>query len=121
MKVLICEDNAIALKVVQVAMEELNFETVIAKDGRRALQLLEFQSDFDLIITDIHMPFQNGDEILNQVRTMEGKNTPIIMISSDADQDVIKMALKAGVNEFIEKPLDPKVLQQKVKKLLNIK
>ena len=120
MKVLICEDNEVALKVIQVALENLKLETVVARDGRRAIQLLEIHNDFDLIITDIHMPFQNGDEVLSQVREYQGKNTPIIMVSSDADKDVIKMALKSGVNEFIEKPLDPKVLQQKVKKLLKL-
>ena len=109
-----------ALKVMQVALQELNIEAVVARDGRRALQLLEIQSDFDLIVTDIHMPFQNGDQVLNQVRAIDGKNTPIIMVSSDADGDVIKMALQSGVNEFIEKPLDPKVLKEKVKKLLKL-
>jgi CheY-like chemotaxis protein len=120
MKVLICEDNEVALKVMQVALEDLKLEAVVARDGRRALQLLEIQTDFDLIITDIHMPFQNGDEVLNQVRSIEGKNTPIIMVSSDADRDVISLALKSGVNEFIEKPLDPKVLKEKVRKLLKL-
>jgi CheY-like chemotaxis protein len=120
MKVLICEDNEVALKVMQVALEDLKLETVVARDGRRAIQLLDIHTDFDLIITDIHMPYQNGDEILNEVRSSQGKSTPIIMVSSDADKDVISLALQSGVNEFIEKPLDPKVLKQKVKKLLKL-
>jgi len=120
MKVLVCEDNPVALKVMEVALADLKLETVVARDGRRALQMLEIHTDFDLIITDIHMPFQNGDEILKEVRAYQGKDTPIIMVSSDADQDVIKMALHSGVNEFIEKPLDPEVLKVKVKKLLKI-
>jgi CheY-like chemotaxis protein len=119
MRVLICEDNAVALKVMEVAMQELDIETVVARDGRKALQILEADQNFDLIITDIHMPFQNGDEVLSFIREQLGSNIPIIMVSSDADQDVIKMALKSGVNEFIEKPLDPKVLKAKVKKVLN--
>jgi CheY-like chemotaxis protein len=56
MKVLICEDNEVALKVMQVALEDLKLETVVARDGRRAIQLLDIHTDFDLIITDIHMP-----------------------------------------------------------------
>lgn len=120
MKVLVCEDNEVALKVMQVALEDLKLEAVVARDGRRALQLLEIHTDFDLIITDIHMPFQNGDDVLTEIRANQGKSTPIIMVSSDADQDVISMALKSGVNEFIEKPLDPKVLKEKVRKLLKI-
>ena len=121
MKVLVCEDNKVALKVMQVAMEDLGLEIIVAQDGRRALQLLEIHSDFDLIITDIHMPFQNGDEVLKQVRSFPGKPIPIIMISSDADQDVIAMALRSGVDEFIEKPFEPKILKEKVQQLLNIR
>jgi len=48
------------------------------------------------------------------------KTIPIIMISSDADEDVIKMALKIGVNEFISKPVDPVLLKKKVRKLLSL-
>lgn len=120
MKVLICEDNAVALKVMEVALQELHLEAVVARDGRKALQILEAEPNFDLVITDIHMPFQNGDEVLSYIREQMGSTTPIIMVSSDADQDVIKMALSSGVNEFVEKPLDPKVLKEKIKKVLKL-
>jgi CheY-like chemotaxis protein len=119
MNVLVCEDNQVALKVIQVALEELNLNTVIAHDGRQALKILDETPDFDLIVTDIHMPFNNGDEILSRIRE-SSQSTPIIMISSDANEDVIRIAKDAGVNEFIEKPFDPKALQVKVKKLLKM-
>jgi DNA-binding response OmpR family regulator len=64
------------------------------------------------------MPYHNGDEILKLVREEQQKKTPIIMLSSDGEEEVIALALKLGVNEFIKKPLDPDVLMKKVKKLL---
>jgi CheY-like chemotaxis protein len=120
MKVLVCEDNEVALKVIQVALNRLNIHPLMATDGRQALKILEEEPNLDLIITDIHMPFNNGDEILNRVRVAAGQATPIIMISSDANDDVIRIAKNSGVNEFIEKPFDPKVLEAKVKKLLKL-
>ena len=116
MKVLICEDFEVDMKAIQLALSGENVEWVCANDGRKALRFLEEQNDFDLIITDIHMPYHNGDEILTLVREQQKKDTPIIMISSDDEEEVIKLALKLGVNEFIDKPIDPAVIRKKLKK-----
>jgi DNA-binding response OmpR family regulator len=117
MKILICEDDPIVVKVIQVAVAEEKADVHYAKDGRVALELLR-QQDFDLIITDIHMPYHNGDEVLQLVRGEQKKKTPIIMISSDDEEEVIKLALKLGVNEFIDKPLQAEVLRKKIRKYL---
>jgi CheY-like chemotaxis protein len=118
MKILVCEDDEVVLKVIQVALENQPAETTYTKDGRQALDLLRSGHRFDLVITDIHMPYHNGDEILTLIREDQKKNTPIIMISSDTEEEVITLALKSGVNEFIEKPLDPKKLNKLLKKFL---
>ncbi|MBL7858999.1 MAG: response regulator transcription factor [Cyclobacteriaceae bacterium] len=118
MKVLVCDDDEVVLKVIQVALEAEHLEVKLARDGNQALALLSEYPDIDLIITDIHMPHRNGDEILTQVRADKKRKIPIMMISSDSDEDVVKMALRLGVDEFLPKPVDPKVVKQKVKKLL---
>lgn len=119
MKVLVCEDDDVVLKVIQVALAESpHVHTLFVKDGREALKLLRANHDFGLIITDIHMPYHNGDEILQLVRVDQKKNTPIVMISSDAEEEVVALALKSGVNEFISKPVDPARLMKKIKKFL---
>ncbi|HEY3405914.1 MAG TPA: response regulator [Ohtaekwangia sp.] len=117
MKILICEDDIVTMKAIQVAFENENVELVSVKDGLMALEQLR-ENTFDLIITDIHMPFHNGDDIISLVREEQGKNTPIVVISSDAQEEVIQLALRQGVNEFIKKPVDPVNLQRKVLKFL---
>jgi CheY-like chemotaxis protein len=117
-KVLICEDNEVERKAIQLAVEGEGIETVLVPDGRKAIAQLEEANDFDLIITDIHMPYKNGDDILELVRRQQGRATPIVMISSDREEEVIKLALKLGVDEFIEKPIDPKVVRKKLKRFL---
>ncbi len=113
-KVLICEDNPVERKVIQLAVEGENVETFLASDGRKALDLLEQHADFDLVITDIHMPYNNGDDILERIRRHQRKDTPIVMISSDREEEVIQLALKLGVNVFIKKPIDPESVRRKV-------
>lgn len=118
MKILVCEDDDVVLKVIQVALQNEKIDATYVKDGRKALQLLKEHNYFDLIITDIHMPFNNGDDILKLVRIEQGKKTPIIMISSDNEDEVIKLALKSGANEFISKPLDTDKINRKLKPFL---
>lgn len=117
MDVLVCEDDIIALKVIQVALENEKARAICMQDGRKAIQYLK-ENVVDLIITDIHMPYNNGDEILKLVREDQKRNTPIIMISSDTEEEVIALALKQGVNEFIKKPIDATTLQRRIKKFL---
>lgn len=117
MKVLVCDDDIVVLKVIHVVMEMEGAEAIFVKDGRKALEHLREES-FDLIITDIHMPHYNGDDILKLVRDEQKRNTPIVMISSDTNEEVITLALKQGVAEFIKKPIDATSLQQKLKKFL---
>ncbi len=119
MKVLICEDHEVEMKVIQVALQDFAIDWTCVNDGRKALRVLEEKNDFDLIITDIHMPFNNGDEILHLVREVQKKDTPIIMISSDDEEEVIRLALRLGVNEFIEKPIEPAIVKKKVSKYLH--
>jgi DNA-binding response OmpR family regulator len=118
MKILVCEDDNVVLKVIQVALEEEKMEGVFVNDGRKALAILTQNNDFDGIITDIHMPFHNGDEILHLVREVQKSTIPIIMISSDTQEEVITLALKLGVDSFIGKPLDPKDLSKIFRKVL---
>ena len=118
MKILVCEDDEIVVKVIQVALQGHPAEAVYVRDGRRAIELLREKNDFDLIITDIHMPYHNGDEILNLVRQEQKKTIPLIMVSSDTEEEVINLALKSGVTEFIEKPVDADKMKKKLKKYL---
>lgn len=120
MKILVCEDDVVVAKVIQVALEPLNVHAYWVKDGDKAFRLLKSENDYDLIITDIHMPHHNGDEILSLVRNELKKQTPIIMISTDDAQEAINLALKSGVNEYMVKPVDPDKLQKNVKKLLKL-
>lgn len=119
MRILLCEDHPVEMKVIQVALEGENIDWTCVNDGRKALRLLEDGNTYDMIITDIHMPYHNGDDILTFVRDKQKKSIPIIMVSSDGQEEVIKLALKLGVNEFLEKPLDPATIRKKIKKYIH--
>ncbi|MEJ0056018.1 MAG: response regulator [Bacteroidota bacterium] len=117
MKVLICEDDQVVSTLLVVILKKKNIVPVCVSDGRQALRQLR-ENSFDLIITDIHMPYHNGDEILSLVRNEQGKKTPIIMMSSDTEEEVIDLALKLGVNAFVKKPLKEAEVEKVIRKFL---
>src|SRR5689334_3868468 len=118
MKILVCEDDVVVMKIIQVALDKEKVELVHAKDGVQAMKLLKQNNDFGMVITDIHMPYHNGDEILQFVRQEQKKNIPIVMMSSDGEDEVVRLALKSGVNEFIKKPIDADKFHKQVKKYI---
>jgi CheY-like chemotaxis protein len=119
-KILVCDDDEAVIRVVlfKLSQDNLN-DVVVARDGSQAMKHLREQ-EFDLVITDIHMPYHNGGDVLNFIRVEQKKDVPIIMISSDGAEEVIAFAKKHGVNEFMRKPLREKTLSQVVKRLLQL-
>lgn len=92
-------------------------EVVKALDGRAAKRLLA-ESHFDLIITDIHMPFHSGLEITSFVREELKKDTPIIILSAEGLEDTVLQAFEMGANDFITKPFSPAELAVRVRRIL---
>lgn len=118
-KILVCEDDEILATLVSCRMSTENLgEVVNAPDGKAAMSLLSDQN-FDLIITDLHMPFCSGLEIASYVRDDLKKSTPIIVLSGEGLESVVLKAFQIGANDYITKPFNPTDLVSKVKKYLN--
>ena len=90
-----------------------------ATDGANALVLLENEI-FNLIICDWDMPNMNGLELLVEIRKHENlKNIPFLMLTGNTDQEKVDTAIKAGVSDYVIKPIQPSVLLEKIEKCLS--
>lgn len=119
MKILVCDDDEALVSMIRFKLSRENLGDVIkAVDGRQAKALLQ-ESDFDLIITDIHMPFHSGLEITTFVRDELNRKTPIIVLSAEGLEDTVLQAFEIGANDFITKPFSPAELAVRVKRILN--
>ena len=119
MRILICDDDDALISMIRFKLSRMNLgEIVKAMDGREAKAQLA-SNDFDLIITDIHMPFHSGLEITSYVRGELNKNTPIIVLSAEGLEDTVLQAFEIGANDFITKPFSPAELAVRVKRILN--
>ncbi len=117
MKILVCEDDFMMLKTIEHKLKSENFEVDLAKDGKVAFEKLK-QSDYDLVITDLLMPFSTGLEVINFIRKELNKNTPIIVLSKIGMEKTVLQAFDIGADEYIVKPFSPNELIIRIKKLL---
>jgi len=84
-RVLIADDDAVALLVAQVALEAAGFEVLSARDGNAALALFEQQAP-DCVILDVMMPELGGFEVCRAIRAIAaGSDTPILIMTSRDD------------------------------------
>ena len=90
-----------------------------ASDGTEALEIVKKDS-IDLLLIDWNLPYVSGLDLVVQLREMKKyKKTPVIMISSEQEQDKISDALSKGVTEYITKPVTPQLLKEKIKKYMD--
>lgn len=118
-KILIVEDEELMLKALEFRLKKDDHTVVGAKDGREALIKIN-EEEFDLIITDIMLPFVSGLEIIGKVKQTEKlSSVPIIVLSAVGLESVILEAFELGIDDFITKPFNLTELTIRVKMILN--
>ena len=119
MKILICEDNQLAMKTLFYVMEREGFATEIAEDGLKAMTLLQ-RNVYDLILMDIHLPFHSGLELIKYLRTDLKLKTPVIVLSAFSDPQMQRQAGELEINGYYVKPLKLADLIADIKSILKI-
>jgi DNA-binding response OmpR family regulator len=115
-KILICEDNPMALRTLSVILEREGFEADIAEDGNRGIELLK-KNDYDLLVVDIHLPYHSGLELVKYVRSDQGKETPAIVLTAFSDPQMQRQAGELGISAYVIKPFNPAELIGKIKSI----
>src|SRR5688572_11112421 len=107
MKILVCDDDETMSGMIRFKLSRENLGDVsTAANGKEAKILLQ-QEDFDLVITDIHMPFHSGLELISFIRNDQKKQTPIIVLSAEGLENTVLQAFEIGANDFLSKPFSP--------------
>lgn len=116
-KIMVIEDNPMVVKSLEFKLKKDGYDVVIAEDGRTAMQLLS-EATYDLILTDLMLPFVSGNEIIEFLKN-EYPDIPIIVLSTSTQEDIITEAFTMGVDDFITKPFSPNELSLRVKRTLS--
>lgn len=111
--ILIADDNEINLWLLREQLEHWTTNVTSAKDGREAWQLLQ-QRAYSLIFLDVNMPFLSGFDVVEKLRATDGFNqqTPAIAVTAHAQNQQRQLAIEAGFNECLVKPLRLSDLEQ---------
>jgi len=115
-KILIIDDSRIARQQVINALKGAEFEMVEAVDGNDGLSKAA-DSEVRLVICDVNMPVMNGIELLTALRARSTAMPPVLMLTSEAQPELIAEAKKQGATAWMMKPFKPDLLVRAVRKL----
>ncbi len=114
-RILVVEDHAINRMVAKGLLTKLGHQADFAHDGQEALDLLENNKAFDLILMDIQMPNMNGIDATRQIRQRWPEfNVPILALTANVMKGNEVEYFDAGMNDYVAKPIQVEQLQQSI-------
>ncbi|WP_435353066.1 CheR family methyltransferase [Emticicia sp. SJ17W-69] len=128
-KVLVAEDMALNQLLIKIILADFNFEVDIAENGKIAIEMLGSLSlsdhdsvgqrsrttaPYDIILMDLQMPEMNGFEATAFIRNQMNSQIPIIALTADVTTVDIDKCATVGMNDYISKPIDEKLLYSKI-------
>lgn len=120
MRVLVVDDSQIMRRIITGTLSKLGIEgleVAEAANGQEAVELVKQQNDIGLILMDWNMPVMSGIEAVEAIRKSQN-STPIVMVTTEGEKKKVIEAIKAGANDYLVKPFNPKDIQSKLEKFL---
>ena len=123
-RILLAEDNDLNAEIACEILKSEGYLVEHASHGQQCVEMLQEAEDgyYDLILMDIQMPFMDGYEACKEIRKMKDTqkaNIPIIAMTANAFEEDKQMAIKAGMNDHVPKPMDMRVLSPVLQKYLS--
>ena len=115
-KILIVDDEELMRKLVKDFLVKKGYEVIEAEDGEDALDAFYSDKDISLVILDVMMPKINGWQVCREIR--DTSKVPIIMLTAKSTENDELQGFELGVDEYIAKPFNPKILVARVDALL---
>ncbi|MFZ4548991.1 MAG: ATP-binding protein, partial [Bacteroidales bacterium] len=112
-KVLVVEDIALNQLLMRTLLDDFGFGCEIAGNGLIAIEKMQTQN-FDIILMDLQMPEMNGFDATEHIRNILKSNIPIIALTADVTTVDLEKCKAVGMNDYIAKPIDEKILYSKI-------
>ena len=120
-KILVVDDNLELLQMLRLAFRAAGFSVATAKSGIEALKKARSLAP-DLILLDLVLPEMDGFAVCETLRKCpDTQSIPIILLSGLSSQFARFAGIDSGANEFVNKPVRPSVLVERIKSLLSVK
>ncbi len=118
--ILVVDDSPTVVKFVSFSLKNKGFNVVTACDGMDAVEKISNMSEkVDLVITDLNMPNLDGYGLIDTLRhNDEFANTPIMILTSEEDEEDKQKGIQVGASSYLVKPFKPALLVQEVEKYI---
>ncbi len=122
-KILLVEDNELNQEIATEILKEAGFCVEVAEDGSIAVEKMAAATagQYDLILMDIQMPVMNGYEATRQIRAMDSaycREIPILAMTANAFEEDRALAIEAGMNGYLTKPIDVEKMMKTIASFL---
>jgi two-component system chemotaxis response regulator CheY len=118
-KVIVVDDSRTARQQVRNALSGAGYDIVEAVDGTDGIDKMDANVDASLVLCDVNMPNLNGIEMIESARRDgKGANVTFVMLTTEAEPDLVQRAKACGAKGWIVKPFKPELLLAAVRKLV---
>lgn len=116
--ILIVDDSTSVRQMVEATLKTARYQVTACKDGQEAFDVCQ-QKTFDFVLTDQNMPRMDGLTLIKSLRGLANfQQTPIVVLTTEASDEMKAMGRAAGATGWMVKPFDPTKLLQVVAKVL---
>jgi CheY-like chemotaxis protein len=117
-KLLIADDDRDFRESLGEVLSRRGYETQLAADGREALDIVQEDGQIHLLLMDVHMPRLSGLEALQELRRLNQRPAPCILMSAKLDEDIVREARILQIEELLSKPFSLSALTSAVETVL---
>ncbi|WP_299317055.1 response regulator transcription factor [uncultured Maribacter sp.] len=114
-RILIIEDDPEIIKLLELHLSDVSYETTMAMEGNEGLRLA-LENNYELILLDLTLPGLDGVEICRNLRAT--KNTPVIMLTAKSEEIDRVLGLEIGADDYMTKPFSIRELLARIKAVL---
>jgi two-component system chemotaxis response regulator CheY len=116
--ILVVDDSASVRQVVSIALKGAGYDVIQGSDGKDALKQLDGKR-IHLIISDVNMPNMDGITFVTEAKKLPAyKFTPVIMLTTESQEEKKRQAQAAGAKAWVTKPFQPEQMLAAVSKLI---
>ena len=116
-KIIVIDDSQTMRQHLSAALRQGGFEVVEAVDGQHGAEVIERTPDAALVICDVNMPNKSGLELLEGLRKGGGRYPPFLMLTTEAQPQLIEKARANGAKGWLVKPVKAEALLSAVRRL----
>lgn len=113
-RILVVDDNALNIKVLKKAIRPYGFEIDEAYNGKTAIEKIEINNNYDLVLMDISMPEMSGQEAIEILNKKDNFTTPVIALTADGSVNAKDKYVKMGFNDYLPKPFSRDMIAKKL-------